>query len=871
MKLESLLSESLKKKYIAIGGAGAVLTVLSFLVKPVAPFMPLIAAGVGAGAVYMISKEIKIEIKKFRESVKNSTQKIIEETTPKISGEPDELEEIKNFKRQLNDISKKFEAMLAEMDYRQKLHQSDISALASLFQRANSSRDPGEKYNDIISIAMNYCNFKDYYLFLKDPDEDVLIRRNPKKGEKAVFEEIPFYNDQYLPFLKTLESGTPEYIMKIKTDPLLNKKIKDWAEYNFIRMLYCVPLFLNEIPWGMIMFSLDEREELDTGQNLVINAAANLIGNLQREEIELLDMNRRFHQQEAESLVYQSLIDSKNISELCSNFFLSLKEYVPLEWGGISIEDYVKDAYKMFTFTPEDGEKGLKTLSIPALDSGIAWVRENQKTWIEEDLKLNKYFLEDEILSLEGLASRIITPLYSHDKFVGAISVSVGEAGVYNHIHKALMEKSAAIMGPVVEVLLAQENLDHRIEEMKTTNSNLKNFYDTMGHELRHSLDILHRIAYTVKKESERLSAGQVKKTFDFVTGRIQDLYKSLEDVLDYSRARSGKMEFHPRDFFLPELNDVMWEFEEKSEKRGVKLKWDVSPDIPEIIGDLDKIRGILRELIGNALKFSNDRGQITVRATLIPSSWLADKPETFFPKDMKDKIDVSVDQLLFTVTDTGAGIPEEKKGNLFKSALEAPEKYSGDLKKGLGLGLPLVKKLVEIHKGRIWYSTKENKGTRFSFNIPQYGKDRTDLVGYIEDRIQKAREDLLCLSIISISLKNIKLLKERFESQEIFNLINESEQTARKVLRDPLDVVRRHYNRETILVLCRADIKQSKAIIGRLQEVLGNVKSFIPDDLIDFEYFSITYPDQSLNAESLMSGIDKHLMKFAVERSDDE
>ena len=864
MKLVELLSKSSQQILAGIIVPGAILTAAAFFVKPLAPFTPIITAVIGAGVFFAISKKNLHEIESVINSSRNYTNKVIEETSPEILDASGDFEEMKSLKEQLRQISKRIEGTLQDLDYQKKLHNSDLSVFLKIFEKAGKPEPVPLKMDAILKATVDYCNFKDYYLFLKDPDEDILYRANPKKDEKAPLEFIPFFDDHYLPFLKTLESGTPEYIMKVKTDTSLDKNVKDWVEHNQIRMIYCAPVFLEQIPWGLILFSLEEREELDEGQNALIRVASDIIGAFQREEIELLEMKRRQEQQESELMVFQTLVDSKDIKELCINFFMAVKDYIPIDWGAISVPDPEKETYRMFSLDVKEGENGFKLLTIPGEGSGVSWVRDNEKMWVDDDLKVKKPFMEDEIFTLDGLSSRIIFPVNSHDRFIGAIAISSKESSVYTTLHSELLQKVAHVMGPVLDILVSQEALDMKNEALEDSNSKLEAFYDTMGHELRHSITILHKIAYTVKKEAEKLSSGQVKKTFNFVSDKVKDLYKSIEDVLDYSRARSGKMEFTPRDFFVMEFNDLLWEFEEKARKLQVNLKWEIPADMPEIIGDVDKIRNILKELIGNSLKNTPASGWITITALFVPQAWLANKAEAYFPADILAKIDITVDHVLFTVTDTGSGIPEDKRKALFKSAIEAPEKYSRNMSKGLGLGLPLVKKLVEVHKGSIWYATKENKGTRFSFNIPQYGKDWADLHDFIHERIELARQDLTCLTVVAITLKDLANLKQRFEMQEVFNLINEMEQRARKVLRDPLDVVRRHYNRETILVACRADLDQVEAIKRRLAETFVNLKSFIPEEMIDFEYFSLTYPDEALDAGNILAGIDNELVKYS-------
>ncbi len=355
MKLVELLSKSSQQILAGIIIPGAVMTVSAFFIRPLAPFTPLITAVIGAGVFYAISKKNSQEIESVIHSARTFTNKVAEETSPEILDSSGDFEEIKSLKGQLRQISKKIEGVLQDLDYEKKLHNTDLTVFSKIFEKAGKSESVQLKMEAILKITADYCNFKDFFLFLKDPDEDLLYRTNPNKDEKAPLEFIPFYDDHYLPFLKTLDSGIPEYIMKIKTDTLLDKNVKDWTEHNQIRMIYCVPVFLEQIPWGLILFSLDEREELDEGQNTLIRVTADIIGAFQREEIELLEMKRKQEQQELELMVFQTLVDSRNIKELCINFLLAVKDYIPIDWGAVSVPDPGKDTYRMFSLDVKEG------------------------------------------------------------------------------------------------------------------------------------------------------------------------------------------------------------------------------------------------------------------------------------------------------------------------------------------------------------------------------------------------------------------------------------------------------------------------------------------------------------------------------------
>jgi len=131
---------------------------------------------------------------------------------------------------------------------------------------------------------------------------------------------------------------------------------------------------------------------------------------------------------------------------------------------------------------------------------------------------------------------------------------------------------------------------------------------------------------------------------------------------------------------------------------------------MPKIYGDEDKIKRIFANLIDNAIKFTPEGGSIMVAARLAQSS---DKLSTKEHKINKNLIEVSV-------ADTGTGIPPRELGRIFDRFYQVQKSLRREIG-GSGVGLSIVKDLVEKHRGKIWVESKVGKGSRFVFTLPRY------------------------------------------------------------------------------------------------------------------------------------------------------
>jgi len=172
-----------------------------------------------------------------------------------------------------------------------------------------------------------------------------------------------------------------------------------------------------------------------------------------------------------------------------------------------------------------------------------------------------------------------------------------------------------------------------------------------------------------------------------------------LNDVLDFSKIGSNAVQLEKTAFNLARLvSETTFAFERQARQKGIEIACDVSSGIPlEVTGDPTRLRQILVNLVGNAVKFTN-AGSILVRAAV--ESSLADRV-----------------QVRFAVVDTGIGIPQDKQAVIFQPFAQADgsmtRKYGGT-----GLGLSISKRLVELMGGTISLESECGKGSTFQFTL---------------------------------------------------------------------------------------------------------------------------------------------------------
>ncbi len=235
-------------------------------------------------------------------------------------------------------------------------------------------------------------------------------------------------------------------------------------------------------------------------------------------------------------------------------------------------------------------------------------------------------------------------------------------------------------------------------------------FLASMSHEIRTPMN---GIIGMVNNVLEQKNPKELKSKIEVIKKSAELLMTIINDILDFSKIEAGRMMLEEIPFNLSDELELVGElFRPLAEEKGLALEIEMKPDVPnKLIGDPFRLRQVISNLVSNAVKFT-ENGRIIIRTSLTES--------------YKTQVN-----LLFTVEDTGIGIPQDRIKEIFGSYTQARGSVTRKFG-GTGLGTTISKQLVELMHGEIWVESpssistgQEFPGSKFSFTIDAYSNER--------------------------------------------------------------------------------------------------------------------------------------------------
>ena len=236
--------------------------------------------------------------------------------------------------------------------------------------------------------------------------------------------------------------------------------------------------------------------------------------------------------------------------------------------------------------------------------------------------------------------------------------------------------------------------LTRALEEVKIISKRKSDFISSVSHEIRTPLTSIKGYAAILLAGKLGALPEEMHSRLEKINRHSDELVHMVNDLLDISRIESGKEEIKKETLNLKTITDKIADlFSEQFKTKNISFNSNIPNDCQEILADRNQIERVFINLVGNALKFTPQNGKIDIQASSV---------------NKITQIDIK---------DSGFGIPQDAQENIFEEFFRVDNTINQEVK-GSGLGLTLVKHIIEAHQGRIWVKSKVGEGATFSFTL---------------------------------------------------------------------------------------------------------------------------------------------------------
>jgi signal transduction histidine kinase len=311
------------------------------------------------------------------------------------------------------------------------------------------------------------------------------------------------------------------------------------------------------------------------------------------------------------------------------------------------------------------------------------------------------------LLTAAGTRSMMTLPLVTRGRTIGTLVLGAAESGRrYSPADVALGAEVAR------RAALAADNA-HLYQQAERAKRAREDLLSIVSHDLRNPLGIILMNLELLNRGSENADGSGSAKQLAGIQRAAARMDRLIADLLDLASIEAGRFSIEPQQVEVePLVADALEAEQPLASSKSLVLRGELDPGLPAISGDASRLQQVLANLVGNAIKFTPEGGTVSVAARR------------------------SGEVITFSVSDTGPGIAESDVSRLFDRFWQAKR----TARVGTGLGLFIVKGIVEAHGGKIWVGSELGRGSTFSFTVPVATSARTSSARGGEVRQQAGR-----------------------------------------------------------------------------------------------------------------------------------
>jgi signal transduction histidine kinase len=581
-----------------------------------------------------------------------------------------------------------------------------LAALGSVTRLLLSAAGSGEVHAAVARAATTLLGARLTRLWLCDHEAGVLRLAATCASDPAC--ALPGLEMTTLPIGRgvggeVVETLRPQYIPEILDDPrFLNRRLVETGHFH---SLAAIPLVSAGRGVGALMTFFGERrdfsvEDEDLMRLLADQAAiaiekSRLYESLRQKNEQLQEMveiartraarMNRLH--ELSQLVNSSL----DLQQVLDFVAAAARELLRGDSARLCVTD-VHDP-DVLRLTAESGGVALAVKQNREFRRGVGvagWVMEHKRSYYSADLRTDSLFTNREWARAGGYVSMLMAPMLVGDRVVGTVAVMTRAPRVFSDDERGLLELFGAKAATAIHNARLYADVQAQTAALQAKNAELDSFVYVVSHDLKSPLVAIQGMASMIAADHADRLDERGRRYLERISANVAQMERLIADLLALSRV--GREARRPERIAVNEIvDDVLAELADTIRSRGVKV---TCGDLGCVVGIRTQLVQVWTNLVSNAVKY------------------LGDQPEPVVEISATDRGDV----VEYRVRDNGIGIDAAYHARIF----ELFQRLQDVDAEGSGVGLPIVKKIVEAAGGRVWVESVKGAGATFSFTWPK-------------------------------------------------------------------------------------------------------------------------------------------------------
>ena len=464
-----------------------------------------------------------------------------------------------------------------------------------------------------------------------------------------------------------------------------------------VRSVMIIPLKIGEQVIGVIDAASSHLDAFSETDEYLMNAVARQLA-VAIENARLYQaIERQLTEVSALYKLAQQINTSLNIQEVLESIVWSLKQTMGCRGCSIALLDPVSNVLEIRTAAGVEHrwEHDFKL----RLGEGVAGrvALEGTPIYVPDTAEQDDFIFFD-----QSVRSLLTVPLTLQQRVIGALTVDSDQSGAFSKSDERLLTIAATQAAIAIENARLYASLEQRAQNLAEAYAELKKadrlkdeIVQNISHELRTPLTFVKGYVEMLLDEGAGPLNATQKKYLEIAVEKTSVVTRLVSDIMTLQQTEALPSRRMP--ISLTELaRRAVLGCMATAEKAGLALVERIADDLPLVAGDEDRLLQVFDNLLGNAIKFSPDGGQIVVAV-----------------QDAGERLQVSV-------SDQGIGIPKDQHERIFERFYQ----IDGSARRrfgGAGLGLAIVKRIVEAHEGQVWVESEPGRGSTFYFTVPKH------------------------------------------------------------------------------------------------------------------------------------------------------